>query len=74
MRLSLTTSFAAIAISLLATLPASAHDNIRGIRGATTEPTKAPGYSHPNQFAHLKTVKPAKNLYPIIPHPRPAAA
>ena len=63
--LSLTTSLA-VAISVLATFPAANQENIRG---DTTGPTTAPGYSHPDQFAHLKTVKPADNLYPVIPHP-----
>jgi arylsulfatase len=58
-------SLALTALATFAVLPAAAEDNIRG---ATTGPTKAPGYSHPDQFAHLKTVKPAKNLYPVIPH------
>ena len=65
-RLSLTTSLAAAAISALAILPLGAQENIRGNR---TGPTMAPGYDHPNQFAHLKTVKPADNLYPVVPHP-----
>jgi hypothetical protein len=64
--LSLTTSLVAAAISVLAILPATAQENIRG---ATTGPTTAPGYDHPDQYAHLKTVKPADNLYPVIPHP-----
>jgi len=38
-------------------------------RGATTGPTNAPGYSHPDQFAHLKTVKPVENMYGVIQHP-----
>jgi hypothetical protein len=53
---SLTTSLAAAAISVLAILPATAQENIRG---ATTAPTTAPGYDHRDQFAHLKTIKPA---------------
>jgi hypothetical protein len=53
----LTTSLAAAAISVLAILPATAQENIRG---ATTAPTTAPGYDHrDNQFAHLKTIKSA---------------
>jgi arylsulfatase A-like enzyme len=39
------------------------------IRGDSTGPTKAKGYDHPDQFAHLKAVKPADNMYPVIPHP-----
>ena len=44
--LSLTTSLA-VAISVLATFPAASQENIRG---DTTGPTTAPGYSHPDQF------------------------
>jgi arylsulfatase len=39
------------------------------IRGAATGPTKAPGFSHPEQYIHLKDVKPAPNMYPVVPHP-----
>ena len=53
---SLTTSLAAATISVLAILPATAQENIRG---ATTAPTTAPGYDHRDQFAHLKTIKSA---------------
>ena len=39
------------------------------IRGAATDPTTAPGFSHPEQYIHLKDVKPADNMYPVIQHP-----
>lgn len=39
------------------------------LRGATTGPTDAPGYDHPDQYVHLNTVKPAPNMYGVIPHP-----
>src|SRR5690554_3592404 len=39
------------------------------IRGASTGPTSAPGFSHPEQYMHLKDVKPAPNMYPVIRHP-----
>jgi arylsulfatase A-like enzyme len=38
------------------------------IRGATTGPTTAPGFSHPEQYLHLQDVKPADNMYPVVPH------
>ncbi|WP_295443704.1 sulfatase-like hydrolase/transferase [uncultured Thiodictyon sp.] len=38
-------------------------------RGAATGPTTAKGYDHPDQFIHLKDVKPADNMYPVIAHP-----
>ena len=41
----------------------------QNIRGSTTGPTTAKGYDHPDQFVHLKDVKPAENMYPVIPHP-----
>jgi arylsulfatase len=41
----------------------------QNVRGAGTGPTKAKGYDHPDQFVHLKGVKPADNLYPAILHP-----
>lgn len=40
------------------------------LRGSSTGPTSAPGYSHPDQFLHLKAVKPADNMYPVIRHPQ----
>jgi hypothetical protein len=65
----------ALAILLLATAPPSRVQDQKqeqkkeNVRGATTGPTSAPGYSHPDQFAHLKTVKPAENMYGVIQHP-----
>jgi len=50
----------------LAVTPAVAQENIRG---ATTGPTTAPGFSHPEQYLHLEDVKPADNMYPVVPHP-----
>ena len=41
----------------------------QNIRGAATGPTTAKGYNHPNQFMHLQDVKPADNMYPVVPHP-----
>jgi len=41
----------------------------QNLRGSATGPTKAKGYSHPNQFMHLQDVKPADNMYPVVPHP-----
>ena len=45
--------------------PASAEN----IRGATTGPTTAPGFSHPEQYMHVQDVKPADNMYPAVQHP-----
>lgn len=41
----------------------------QNIRGAATGPTTAPGFDHPGQYMHLKDVKPADNMYPVIQHP-----
>lgn len=41
----------------------------QNIRGSATGPTTAKGYSHPDQFIHLKDVNPADNMYPVIKHP-----
>ena len=38
-------------------------------RGSAEGPTKAKGYDHPDQFLHLKDVKLADNMYPVVPHP-----
>jgi len=39
------------------------------IRGSANGPLAAKGYSHPDQFIHLKSTKPADNMFPVIPHP-----
>jgi len=41
----------------------------QNVRGATTGPTTAKGYSHPGQYAHVQDVKPADNMFPVVPHP-----
>src|SRR6516164_1369662 len=37
-------------------------------RGATTGPTDAPGYDHPNQFMVVKPTEIAPNMEPVIVH------
>ena len=37
-------------------------------RGSTTGETKANGYSHPNQFMHIKPTLIADNMEPVILH------
>jgi len=37
-------------------------------RGATTGPTDAPGYDHPNQYMVTKPTEIAKNMEPVIVH------
>ncbi len=55
-----------LAAAVAAVPPALAQENIRG---DATSPTRAPGHSHPEQFIHLKDVKPTDNMYPVVPHP-----
>lgn len=55
----------AVLLLIAASLCPAAAENIRG---AATGPTKAPGFSHPEQYIHLKDVKPAPNMYPVVPH------
>jgi hypothetical protein len=38
-------------------------------RGATTGPTDAPGYEHPNQYMVVKPTQIADNMEPVIIHP-----
>ena len=38
-------------------------------RGSATGPTTAKGFDHPDQFAAIQDVKPADNMYPVVPHP-----
>ncbi|MBM3536041.1 MAG: arylsulfatase [Alphaproteobacteria bacterium] len=56
--------FAGALLSLAAVGPAVAEN----IRGAATGPTKAPGFSHPEQYMHVQDVKPADNMYPVVQH------
>jgi arylsulfatase len=39
------------------------------VGGAATGPTTAPGFSHPEQYIHLKDVKPADNMYAVVQLP-----
>jgi arylsulfatase A-like enzyme len=41
----------------------------QNLRGSAEGPTKAPGHVLPNQFLHVQDVKPADNMYPVVPHP-----
>lgn len=55
--------------SLLAAFSISSAAWAQNIRGAATGPTTAPGYDHPGQYMHVKDVKPADNMYPVVLHP-----
>jgi hypothetical protein len=59
------TLLAGVAAFLAMTAPVIAQNT----RGSATGPTTAKGYDHPDQFIHLKPVKPADNMYPVIAHP-----
>jgi arylsulfatase A-like enzyme len=39
-------------------------------RGATTGPTAAPGHDHPNEYMFTKPTEIAKNMEPVIVHPK----
>ncbi len=65
MRSILARSCVAAVLSLSLAGAAAAQSNIRG---ATTGPTTAKGFSHPEQYMHLKAEKPAPNMYPVIKH------
>ncbi len=56
---------AAALLGMAAAGPAVAQSNIRG---DATGPTTAPGFSHPEQYMHLKAKKPPPNMYPVIKH------
>ena len=65
-RSSLARSCAVAILALIIAEPALAQENIRG---DTTGPTTAPGYSHPEQYMHVTPVAPADNMYPVVQHP-----
>lgn len=61
-------SVPSIALALLSSVPVWAADNPRG---ASTGPTTATGYKHPNQYIHLTTDQmhqAAPNMEPAVPH------
>ena len=64
-------SFAACLVSLLL---APSTGSAQNVRGASTGPTTARGFSHPDQYLHLQDRKPADNMYPVVPHPEQDAA
>ena len=54
---------------LASTIAMGAPCSAQNTRGSATGPTTARGYDHPDQYIHLKDVKPADNMYPVIAHP-----
>jgi len=53
----------------VAVVGSAASLNAQNARGSATGPTTAPGYSHPEQYLHVKDVAPAPNMYPVVQHP-----
>ncbi|KHK02416.1 sulfatase-like hydrolase/transferase [Desulfovibrio sp. TomC] len=62
-------SMVVVGLFLLCALLAGGAASAENIRGTTTGPATAKGYSHPDQYLHLPSVKIADNLEPVIPHP-----
>ncbi|MEJ2691278.1 MAG: sulfatase-like hydrolase/transferase [Deltaproteobacteria bacterium] len=62
-------SMVGIAVLAAVVLVASGTAIAQNIRGAATGPTKAKGYSHPEQSLTMKDVKPADNMYPVLQRP-----
>ena len=54
---------------LLAVVMGTGPAGAQNLRGSADGPTTAKGYSHPDQFMHVQDVKPADNMYPVVPHP-----
>jgi arylsulfatase len=54
---------------VLCAAPAAAQN----IRGSATGPTTDPGYDHPGQYITVQDVKPADNMYPVVPLPEQEA-
>jgi hypothetical protein len=57
------------AIGLTTDGAATAAETGTNIRGASTGPTTAKGYDHPEQSLTMKDVKPADNMYPVLQRP-----
>ena len=56
-------------VVVASTLAMSGAALAQNTRGAATGPTTARGYDHPDQFVQIQDVKPADNMYPVVPHP-----
>ena len=39
------------------------------VRGSADGSRAARGQRHADQFLHVKTVRPADNMFPVVPHP-----
>ena len=58
----------------LVLLTASTNAPAQNPRGASTGPTRDPGYDHPNQFIHVPPRPIAPNMEPVVVHPEQAQA
>jgi arylsulfatase len=58
----------------LAIVTAPAWCQAQNLRGASTGPTRAKGYDHPNQFIHVPGKAIAENMEPVIEHAGDAKA
>lgn len=65
---------AMVGLSALFVLGFTTPGQAQNIRGASTGPTRAPGYDHPNQFIHVPAKLIAENMEPVIEHPDQAKA
>ena len=59
----------AASLTLAALVALSGVGRAQNTRGSATGPTTARGYDHAGQYLHLKDVKPADNLYPVMQNP-----
>ncbi len=59
------------AVGCITVVPVRAEENTRG---ASTGPTQAPGYDHPNQYIHRPARPIADNMEPVIEHAEQAKA
>ncbi len=62
----------AAAVVAVLSLPAWCH--AQNLRGASTGPTTAKGYDHPNQFLHVRPKLIAENMEPVVEHAEQAQA
>lgn len=59
-----------LAAALVIAAPSAfAQETTENLRGSTTGPTTAPGFSHPEQYITVQDVKPADNMYPVVQLP-----
>src|SRR5215510_8566855 len=62
-----------LAVITCALLAGSIFSLAQNTRGSATGTTTAKGYDHPGQYIQIKDVKPADNMYPVVPLPEQEA-